>query len=257
MPIRTDPWPTGTPCWVDLAVPDVAAAREFYAAVLDWTFSDAGAEYGNYQMCLRDGRPAAGISSVQHEDQPRVWTTYLASDDVDQAAQKIADNGGKLLAEPFDVPQAGRMCIALDSQGAMFGVWQAAGGIGAEIYNEPGALVWNEAAVPDPDTARQFYAAVFGYTYQPVSDAVPAYTTFHTGDEPLGGIGGLGDGPTGTSPHWLVYFMVADTNTAVAAAIARRATVLSGPTDTAYGRMALITDPQGATFGIMGTVPAN
>ncbi len=34
MSIRTDSWPIGTPCWVDLAVPDVPAATEFYAAVL-------------------------------------------------------------------------------------------------------------------------------------------------------------------------------------------------------------------------------
>jgi uncharacterized protein len=51
MPTRTDSWPAGTPCWVDLAVPDVAAATEFYAVVLGWTFTDAGEEYGHYQVC--------------------------------------------------------------------------------------------------------------------------------------------------------------------------------------------------------------
>ena len=74
MPIRTDSWPTGTPCWVDLAVPDVPAATEFYAAVLGWTFADAGEEYGHYQVCQRNGRAAAGISPCQNEGQPTVWT---------------------------------------------------------------------------------------------------------------------------------------------------------------------------------------
>jgi len=120
MPIRITPWPTGTPCWVDLAVPDADAAREFYAAILGWTYADT----------------------------------------VDSTAQKITDNGGTLLAGPLDVADSGRLGIALGPQGTAFGVWQAAEHVGAEIYNEPGALVWNEAAVPDPDAARKFYAAV-------------------------------------------------------------------------------------------------
>jgi len=254
MPIRTAPWPAGTPCWVDLAVPDVDAAKEFYAAVLGWTYTDSGEEFGHYQMCQRDGHPAAGISPQQSPDQPQAWTTYLASDDVDSSAQQIVDNGGKVLAGPFDVPGAGRMCIALDAQGTVFGVWQAGGHIGAEVYNEPGSLVWNEAAVPDPDAGRQFYAAVFSYSYQSVEGAGSEYTTFHRGGDPLGGMGGLSSRPPGTPPHWMAYFMVADADAAVTAATERGATVLSGPHDTPYGRMASITDPQGATFSIMGPV---
>ena len=253
MPIRTDPWPAGTPCWADLAVPDVDAAREFYSAVLGWTYLDTGEEYGHYQMCQRDGHCAAGLSALQNAGQPAAWTTYLASDDVDSSARRITDSGGKLLAEPFDVPHSGRMCVGLDPQGAAFGVWQSAGSIGAEIYNEPGSLVWNEAGVADPDAARQFYAAVFGYSYQPVEGDSQAYTTFHRDGDPLGGIGGLDSMPSGTPPHWLAYFMVTDADAAAAAAVERGATVPNGTFDTPYGRMAVITDPQGATFGIVGS----
>jgi len=254
MPTRTDSWPTGTPCWVDLAVPDVPAVTEFYAAVLGWTFADAGEEYGHYQVCQRNGRAAAGISPCQNEGQPTVWTTYLASDAVDATAKMITENEGTLLAEPFDVPGSGRLCIALDPQGASFGVWQAAGDIGVEIYNEPGALVWSEAALPDAEAGRRFYAAVFGYTYQPVDGAGSDYLTFHRGGDPLGGIGGMQDSPLGPQPHWMAYFMVADTDAAVAAATERDAAVLGDPVDTPYGRMAVITDPQGATFALMGAV---
>lgn len=247
--------PTGTPCWVDLAVPDVPAAKEFYAAVLGWGFIDSGEEYGHYQMCRRGERTAAGIGPVQHEGQPSVWTTYLSSDAADDTAKKIADNGGILIAEPFDIGSSGRMCVALDPLGAAFGVWQPGEVFGVEIYNEPGALVRNEATLPDAEAGRQFYAAVFGYSYQPVEGAGPDYTTFHAGGDPLGGIGGMGDRTSGTPPHWMAYFMVDDADTAVAAAQQRGATILGGPTDTPYGRMAMITDPQGATFAIMGVMP--
>jgi len=38
MSTRTDPWPAGTPCWVDLSVPDLQSAVDFYADVIGWTF---------------------------------------------------------------------------------------------------------------------------------------------------------------------------------------------------------------------------
>ena len=46
MPIRSNPWPAGTPCWVDLGAPDVRASTAFYGAVLGWTFFDSGEEFG-------------------------------------------------------------------------------------------------------------------------------------------------------------------------------------------------------------------
>ncbi|MDQ3987814.1 MAG: VOC family protein [Actinomycetota bacterium] len=174
---------------------------------------------------------------------------------MDETAKVIAESGGTVLTGPFDVPSSGRLCLALDPQGAAFGVWQAAEDIGAEIYNEPGALVWSEAALPDAEAGRRFYATVFGYSYQPVDDAVPDYTTFHREGDPLGGIGGMQDSPPGFPPHWMSYFMVSDTDAAVASATERGAAVLAGPLDTPYGRMATITDPQGATFALMGMMP--
>ncbi|MGH3670071.1 MAG: VOC family protein [Pseudonocardiaceae bacterium] len=256
MSTRTEPWPSGTPCWVDLAVPDVEAATKFYGAILGWTYSDTGEEFGHYQIGHRGADAAAGIGPQMSPDQPPAWTTYLASDDVDSTAEKITGNGGKVLAGPFDVPGSGRMCIALDSQGAAFGVWQATEHVGAEIYNEPGAMVWNQAAVPDPDAVRQFYAAVFGYSYQAVDGAGPDFTIFRHDGDPLGGIGGMGANPAQTPPHWITYFMVADADTAVETAAALGATVRSGPFDTPYGRMAEITDPQGASFAIMAALPS-
>jgi predicted enzyme related to lactoylglutathione lyase len=80
-----------------------------------------------------------------------------------------------LLAPPFDVPGSGRMCMAVDTQGAAFGVWQAAGVSGVEVCNEPGSLVWTDARLTDLEVGRQFYADVFGYRYAPVDGAPPDY----------------------------------------------------------------------------------
>ncbi|MGH3782163.1 MAG: VOC family protein [Pseudonocardiaceae bacterium] len=259
MPTRSQPWPAGTPCWIDLSVPsaDLGAAKEFYSAVFGWSFLDLGPDFGHYQICQVDGHAAAAIGPLMAEGQTSAWRTYLASDYVDGTAKSIAANGGTLLAEPMDVPGAGRMCVALDPAGAVFGVWQAAGSIGIQIYNEPGALVWNDARQPDPDAARNFYTEVFGYHYQPVQGAPPDYTTFDLGGDPLGGMGWMMSAPAGTPAHWLMYFSVADADAAVAAATAGGGSVLGGPDDTPYGRMALLTDPNGAVFAVMGPVSSS
>lgn len=254
MPTRSQSWPAGTPCWIELSVPDLDAAKEFYGAVFGWSFLDLGPDFGHYQICQVDSRAAAAIGPLMAEGQPPAWTTYLASDDVDRTAKSITTNGGTLLAEPMDVPGAGRMCVARDAAGAAFGVWQAAGSIGIEIYNEAGALVWNAARQPDPDAARHFYTEVFGYRYQPVQGAPPDYTTFDLGGDPLGGMGPMMGAPAGTPAHWLTYFSVTDADAAVAAATAGGGSVLHGPDDTPYGRIALLTDPHGAVFAVMGPV---
>ena len=115
------------------------------------------------------------------------------------------------------------MFIATDPTGSAFGVWQAGTHIGAGIASEPGGMTWEDLRTSDPDTARAFYEAVFGYVFQAVDGAPEDYTTFHLpGDEaPLGGMGGM-FGAEGAPPHWLVYFGVADADAAVAAAERRR-----------------------------------
>ena len=251
MPTRNEPWPNGTPCWVDLSAPDVGAAVSFYGAVVGWTAVDSGEEMGHYHICSVGDRAAAGIGPIMQEGQPAAWTVYLASDDADGTAKSIGEAGGTVLVAPMDIPATGRMLVALDSVGSAFGVWQAAGMNGIAVYNEPGGLVWEDARLADPDAGRAFYAAVFGYHYAPVEGAPDGYTTFDIGGDPLGGMGGLMGAPEGTPSHWLPYFGVADTDAALAAATERGGRSLMDPQDTPWGRLAILADPGGAVFAVM------
>jgi uncharacterized protein len=252
---RTNPWPPGMPCWTDLSSPDVAAAKDFYTAVLGWAFEDADEEYGGYTIAQVDGGAVAGIGP-QDETAPVAWTLYLASDDVDATAAAISSHGGTLLVAPGDVGPTGRMCLALDPTGAAFGVWQHGTHLGAALVNQPGALTWEDLRSSDAAAAHEFYRSVFGYRLQPLADAPAGYSLFHLGDEetPLGGMGGLMDEPEGTPSHWIVYFGVVDADTAAATVTRAGGTVLSAPIDTPYGRMAPVRDPWGALFWIVQDV---
>jgi predicted enzyme related to lactoylglutathione lyase len=247
---RDTPWPAGTPCWVDLAAPDLTVATEFYGAVIGWSFVDSGEEFGHYTIAQTGGRAAAAIGPVMQEGQPSVWTVYLATDDADATAKLITEHGGTLLFDPMDIPGNGRMAIALDPSGGAFGIWQSQGMIGAGIVNEPGSLTWTDARLTDVEAGKRFYADVFGYTYEPVPGAPESYATFQVGGETAGGIGGMEEGPDGMPAHWLSYFSVADVDTAVEAATARGGRVLMPAEDTPFGRMGVLSDPFGATFAL-------
>jgi predicted enzyme related to lactoylglutathione lyase len=259
MSIRTSPWPAGVPCWADLTVPDLGAAKAFYGAVLGWTFQDTGDDFGGYVIAQARGAAAAGIGPLQQEGQRPAWTLYLASDDVEKTAASIAGNGGTVILPPGDVGAMGRLCIAADPSGGVFGVWQHGVHIGAGLVNEPGGMAWEDLRSTDPEAARAFYAAVFGYRFDPLPDAGPDYRMFALPDEqgPMGGMGGMAGAPEGTPSHWLVYFMVPDADAATDAARSTGGTVLAPAFDTPFGRMAGLVDPAGAVFWVAQADPAS
>lgn len=253
MSIRTSRWPAGVPCWTDLTVPDVDAAKAFYADVLGWGFQEIQADYGGYAVAQVRGAPTAGIGPRQ-QGSTSAWTLYLASDDANGTAAAIGAHGGTVVLPPGDVGPLGRMLIASDPTGASFGVWEAGTHIGARLVNEPGGLTWDDLRSPDPDAARAFYGAVFGHRMQALPDAGPGYATFSLpGDEaPLGGMGPM-IGSEGQPAHWVVYFGVPDTAAAVTAAERGGGSVIMPELVSPYGRMASLADPTGAAFMVIET----
>jgi len=250
---RDTAWPAGTPCWVDLSADDVVRATAFYGGLFGWDTQVGGPETGGYVMCEVGGRPVAGIGpKMGPPEAPTAWTTYLATQDADATAGAITSAGGQLLAEPFDVMDVGRMCVAADPAGAVFGVWQAQAHSGMQLANEPGAVCWNENMSRDLEANKAFYHAVFGYQYDDMSSGDFHYATFKTTGDFLGGMGDLGGmAPAETPAHWLTYFAVTDADEAEQAAAKLGGTVLRPASDTPYGRMAVLSDDQGAVFAVM------
>jgi uncharacterized protein len=252
MPTRDTAWPAGTPCWIDYGAADIDAAKTFYADVLGWTYAGGEPEYGGYLTCQAQGHSAAGMAPQQDPADPPRWTTYFATDDADASAASITQAGGTVVAAPMDVGPLGRMAIALDPQANPFGLWQAREHTGVEIYNEPGGLVWNEAAVEDGAAAKAFYAAVFGFTFSEVEGA-GGYATFATDGGPLGGLGGH---QPGSPKGWTTCFSVSSTDAAATAVEQGGGKVTMAAMDTPFGRFAVVEDPWGAPFSVMQELPA-
>lgn len=254
MVTRDTAWPGGTPCWVDLGVDDIDKARAFYGGLFGWDIQSGPPEAGGYAICLLRGRPAAGIGpKMGPAEMPTVWTTYLAADSADDIAAKVKTAGGQLLTDLMDVMDAGRMAIAADPAGAVFGIWQGRAHTGAGVANEPGSLCWNENMSRDFEGNKAFYRAVFGYDYDDMSGDGFSYATLKVGDAIVGGIGGLpADVPAEVPAHWSTYFAVADTDAALGTVTGLGGSVVRPAWDSPYGKMATVSDDQGAQFSLIG-----
>lgn len=96
--------PEGHIAWLDLTVPDAAAARDFYREVVGWTvedvaMSDAGASYADFNLLAGDGEAAAGICHARGVNLglPPVWMIYLPVGDLDESVRRVQEEGGTIL----------------------------------------------------------------------------------------------------------------------------------------------------------------
>jgi hypothetical protein len=250
---RDTPWPDGTPCWVDLGTGDIPKAISFYSSQFGWDVQQGPPEAGGYSMARLDGRNVAGIGPMMGPDgTPDAWTTYFAASDADGCVAKIIASGGSVLAGPMNVMDAGRMAIATDSTGAVFGIWQAGEHSGAQLVNVPGAFTWAEHMSLDFEAAKAFYAGVFGYEYGDMSTEGFSYATLLINGQQV--VGGIGAYPAEAGAHpamWGAYFGAADTDKAVELLTSHGGKVLRPAADSPYGRMAIVADNQGAAFSLI------
>jgi uncharacterized protein len=258
MVTRDTAWGDGTPCWVDLGVADIARASAFYAELFGWETQPGPPEAGGYAVCRKDGRRVAGIGpKTGPAAEPSAWTTYLATSDVTGTARKIKAAGGTLLMEPMGVMDLGRMALATDPGGAVFGLWQAGAHTGVELANEPGSLTWNENLSRDFDGNKAFYQAVFGYEYGDIGSAGFRYATLKAGGTEVGGIGDLDSSfPAEVPAHWSVYFAVEDTDAAVATVAGLGGSTVRPTWDSPYGRIAIVADADEAVFSLISAPAA-
>jgi predicted enzyme related to lactoylglutathione lyase len=249
----------GTPSWVDLGTPDIEASAAFYSALFGWDVpeSENAEQTGGYRQAMLRGKPVAGMMPLMQEGQPPAWSSYVSVADADATAAAVKEAGGTVLAEPMDVMDLGRMAIFADPIGAVFGIWQPGTFVGAEVVNEPNALLWSEINTRDPAAAKSFYSDVFGWGFEERKFETGAYNTLKVGENTVGGMIDItGRVPDEVPAHWLAYFAVEDTDATVSKAGESGGEAVFGPVDlTGVGRIAVLKDPFGAIFAVMTPDP--
>jgi hypothetical protein len=246
----------GVPSWVDLGTPDIPKAIEFYSSLFGWQIEQGPPETGGYSMCLMRGKPVAGLGP-QMNPGPPYWTTYVTVNSADDALAKATAAGGKVLMEGMDVMDVGRMGIIADPVGAVISVWEPKAHIGAGIVNEPNSYGWSELVTTDIPASKEFYGAVFGWGSETHGEGGPmAYTEWKVGGRSVAGMMQKPPMmPAEVPPHWGVYFTVDGTEAAMDKVKELGGQVIMGPMDVEPGKIAVVSDPQGAFFNIITLSP--
>jgi predicted enzyme related to lactoylglutathione lyase len=254
-----DQYPPGVPCWVDTAQPDPGAALDFYGALLGWEFIGPGPMPGDppgeYHVARIRGRDVAGISSLPPGGPALpAWTTHVAVDSADAAADRARAAGGTVVVEPFDAPPAGRMAVLSDPDGAVFCVWQAGARHGAQVLNEPSAWAMSMLNAREADSAKAFYGEVFGWQADPFAPGVELFRLpGYVGGEPeqpvprdVVAVLASGEG----LPVWSVDFWIDDAESAAARATELGGSVVVAPREIPGFLNTVIADPAGAVLSL-------
>lgn len=253
--------PPSTFCWLELATTDQASAKRFYSELFGWGTEEMPLGEGMTYTFLRlRGKEVAALFTMNAEQRkqgaPPRWQSYVAVENADQVVSQARALGAKVMVEPFDVMDVGRMAVLEDPSGAAVSLWQPRKHKGAAIIDEPGSACWYELSTRDTGAATRFYTQLFGWkaTAMPMGDG--QYTVFSRGAKNVAGLMEMPPSAGNAPPNWMSYFAAADSDQTVAKARAMGGQVLVPPTDIpGTGRFAVIQDPQGAVFGILTALP--
>ena len=246
-------------CWVDLGSPDLEASARFYGDLLRWEREELGPaeETRGYSNFVFKSNAVAGLGPIMGAGQPPAWHAYVGVDDADRTAAAVADAGGRVVMEPFDLPGGvGRMAVCHDPEGAFFMLWQPRAFRGAQLVNEVGCWTWNNLMSRDLEQAKRFYGAVFGWEAREIEGAPPGILNWQLDGqrwpEGLGGLMEMGSlMPAEAPPHWQVYFAVRSADGAIETTKSAGGSLLFGPQPIPVGVLAVLNDPQGAAFAII------
>ncbi len=246
----------GKVIWVDLATPDLASAKRFYAGLFGWTFQDLHFGRTDYTVASLGGRPVGGlVHRLVPSGEPKrpAWLAFLAVRDVDAAKRTALEHGAKVVSEPRTYPHRGRQAVFADPEGAVFAVLASGSGDPPDFLAAPGEWIWSSLLAQKPDTEAAFYQAVFGYeVFDVPSEDDLEHDILSSDDFARASVNPLPGNSPRRHPHWLNFVRVVDAVDAAAKAVALGGRVLVEPhTDRHGGKVAVVADPTGARFGLM------
>lgn len=258
---RCVPW---IPCWVSLMPRDPGTVRRFYGSLLGWDFTAAPTRLGQYTRAAVRGARVASFGPVTGTMGPRAeWLVYFSADDADRRAQRVRECGGTVAVGPLETGTVGRLAIASDFSGAVFGLWESGERLGWRLTGVAGAPCWTQLTTHDAFASARFYGEVFGWDApcdgtgrDKVFDISweGDRVTLRVEDEPVTGIrSGVGGAPLPPDmrSRWEVFFGVADVAETVRTAVVLGGTLARPVEETPCGSSAALRDPEGACFSVV------
>jgi len=241
---------------VELVTPDLATAERFYGGLFGWSFDEIEAGGTTYAKATFDGHPVAGLVHREipaGERRRAAWLSFIAVGDVDKARTIALGQGAMVLFEPHSIANRGREAVFADPRGAIFAVLDSSSGDPPDELASPGEWIWSSLITSDPDADTAFYQALFAYeAFDLPADDGARHLLLASDGYARASVNPLPEGNPNAHPHWLNYVRVTDAELMAAKVVALGGRVLVEPrVDRHGGRVAVVTDPLGAPFGLL------
>jgi predicted enzyme related to lactoylglutathione lyase len=236
---------TGRFVWHEHVSDDPKQAQAFYTQLFGWQVETWKSGEIEYPMINANGANHGGFGNRMEGAPPTHWLGHVAVTSVDETIEKVQAAGGQIVFGPIDMKEVGRFAIIVDPQGSFVSAFQPEG----EGPAQGGVFVWDELGSQDVDGAERFYGAVFGWATKDMGAEYGGYRIFGSGETQIGGLMKMPD-PSLPS-QWVPYVYADDIDATAARAKELGASVVVEPMDVpSVGRIAVVVDPQGATFGL-------
>lgn len=243
---------------LQLVTPDIEASKRFYGGLFHWTFRDVGSGKTPYVQALLDGDPVAGLKQKdlqKNANRAPAWLGYFSVPDVDAATKTATEHGAKVLFEPHTLPDRGRQAVLADPQGGVFAVLASSSGDPADELASPGEWIWSSLITSDIDAGAGFYQTLFNYEVFEMdddNDGNADHVLFASENYARASANPLPANKPDVRPHWIHFVRVEDAQAASRKAVELGGRIVVEPRpDRHGGRIAVITDPQGAHVGLM------
>ncbi|MFL1381610.1 MULTISPECIES: VOC family protein [unclassified Nocardiopsis] len=145
---------------MDLKTHDVGATADFLAALLGWECAVAEEDPRRATSVYAEGVRIGGVSDLSLPPYPPGLPAhtayYVAVDDADGRTAAAEAAGARVVVEPFDAGDQGRVSTLVDPAGAVVSLWE---GRSFRGWTRPRRML---LACAEPERAADFYTRVLG-----------------------------------------------------------------------------------------------
>ncbi|MEM9454618.1 MAG: VOC family protein [Myxococcota bacterium] len=236
-------------CWHGIVSTDTAKTLAFFPEVLGWSIQEIEMGGDTVQMLVNDKTPFAHVRGPQMDGEPSWWNNYFRVEDVDAVTAAVEKNGGKVVVPPTDIPP-GRFSTVATPSGAHLSLFHEAGDRDTDKPSTTGFVHWVDLHSRSIDQDLKFIHDALGLKTQSMSMPTGPYHVLEPDTKTRGGA------MTGQNPDapsmWVAWVSVDNVDETLARVERNGGKVLARPWDAeTVGRLALVADPAGVTFGVI------
>lgn len=108
--------------WTELHSTDIEADLAWLKAAFGYELGEMPIPSGTYHLLKSGDADRGGAMASEMKGAPSLWMTWIEVADCDETVAKITEHGGSIMMEPTDMEGIGRMAVATEPTGGLFGV---------------------------------------------------------------------------------------------------------------------------------------